>query len=81
MKQSLKNKDWDSLRSAVHKMIPSFSIVGIHKDFENMARKIQEYSRNLQHLDELPELVTQIDNVCTHACDELKEEYNLIKIK
>jgi len=81
MKQSLNNKDWDSLRSAVHKMIPSFSIVGIHKDFENMAKKIQEYSRNQEHLDELPELVTQIDNVCTHACKGLKKEYKLINNK
>ncbi|MFZ1677569.1 MAG: PAS domain S-box protein, partial [Saprospiraceae bacterium] len=29
MKQGLLNKDWNSLYSAVHKMIPSFSIMGI----------------------------------------------------
>ena len=46
LKQSLNDKDWDSLGSAVHKMIPSFPIVGINKDYENMARKIQEYARN-----------------------------------
>ncbi len=44
MKQSLNDKDWDSLYTAVHKMIPSFSIMGINKDFEDMAKKIQEYS-------------------------------------
>ena len=44
MKQSLSDKDWDSLYTAVHKMIPSFSIMGINKDFEEMAKKIQEYS-------------------------------------
>ncbi len=38
MKQSLVDKDWDKLKSAVHKMIPSFSIMGISEDFENMAK-------------------------------------------
>ena len=78
MKQSLHNKDWDSLHSAVHKIIPSFSIMGIHKDFENIAKKIQEYSSTQQHLDEVQELVAQVNNVCTQACEELEEEYNLI---
>jgi PAS domain S-box-containing protein len=79
LKQSLHDKDWDSLHSVVHKMIPSFLIVGIHKDYENIARKIQEYARNQQHLGEVPELVTQLDNVCTQACGELQETYNLLK--
>ena len=29
MKQGLQDKDWNSLYAAVHKMIPSFSIMGI----------------------------------------------------
>ena len=40
----LEEKDWKSLYAAVHKMIPSFSIMGISTDFENMAKKIQEYA-------------------------------------
>jgi PAS domain S-box-containing protein len=78
MNQSLRNKDWESLRSAVHKMIPSFSIMGILKDFENKAIKIQEYSRTKQHLDEIQDLVLQVDNVCTQACEELREECKMI---
>jgi CheY-like chemotaxis protein len=79
MKQSLYSKDWDSLQSAAHKMIPSFSIMGIHNDFENMAKKVQEYTRTRQHLDEVKELVMQIDDVCSQACIELEEEYKVIK--
>lgn len=79
LKQSLQDKDWDSLQTAAHKMIPSFLIMGIGKDFETMARKIQEYSRTEQHLDELPEFVLQLDKVCSQACGELKEEYNLFR--
>ena len=44
MKDGFLEKDWISLQSAAHKMIPSFAIVGISQDFENMARKVQEYA-------------------------------------
>lgn len=80
MKQSLADKDWHSLSSAVHKMIPSFSVVGISIDYENMARKVQEYANSHQHLIGISELVFQIESVCNQACTELNDEYNLIKI-
>jgi PAS domain S-box-containing protein len=79
MKQSLQEKDWVSLYAAVHKMIPSFYIMGIHKDFENMAKQVQEYTSTKLHLDEIPEMVEKLENVCSQACEELKEEYKLIK--
>jgi PAS domain S-box-containing protein len=79
MKQSLIDKDWDSLHTSVHKIIPSFYIVGIHKDFEDIGKEIQEYASTQRCLDELPDLVQQIENVCTQACNELKEAYDLIK--
>ncbi len=78
MKENLFDKDWGSLKTVAHKLIPSFSIVGMHKDFENMAKEIQEYSGSQQHLDELPALALKLENVCSQACEELKAEYNLI---
>jgi response regulator RpfG family c-di-GMP phosphodiesterase len=42
MKEILMNKDWKSLEKAVHKIVPSFSIVGIHPDYERMARKVNK---------------------------------------
>lgn len=79
MKLGLSDKDWNSLFTAVHKLIPSFTIMGINKDYETMARKIQELTRKKEHLNEVQELVLQIENVCTQPIKELKEEYNLIK--
>ena len=79
MKQSLQNKDWDALNAAVHKMIPSFSIMGIHVDFENMAKKVQEYSSTQQQMHEIDDLVSRLENICTQACTELTEELNFIK--
>ena len=79
MKQSSKNKDWDSLQAAVHKMIPSFSIVGISKDIENVARKLQDNARTKQSTEGIPDMVTLLENVCVQACQELEEEHDIIK--
>lgn len=79
MKKSLQDKDYNSLYSAVHKMIPSFSIMGISTDFENMAKQVQEYASRQNQIDGIPALVLKLENVCNQACIELTEEYNTIK--
>jgi len=81
MKKALLSEDWQSLRGAVHKMIPSFAIMGMSVDFENMAKKVQEYAESAHHPDLISEMVEQLDNVCTQACEELKIEFNNIKNK
>ena len=79
MKKSFEDRDWNSLHSTVHKMIPSFSIMGINKDFENMAKKIQEYALMQHQSDGIHELVQQIELVCEQACKELEREFNRLK--
>ena len=79
MKNALQNKDWDSLHASVHKMIPSFAIMGMNNDFENMARKVQDYAGSLQHSEIIHDMVVQLDTVCTQACEELEIEFNRIK--
>jgi PAS domain S-box-containing protein len=79
MKQSLEDKDWHLLHASVHKIIPSFSIMGISPDFENVAKKIQDFaSRELQP-DGIHEMVLQLENVCAQACKELEAEFIIIK--
>jgi hypothetical protein len=60
-------------------MIPSFSIMGISIDFENMAKKVQEYASTQKQTDGIQDLVLQLGTVCTQACIELDEEFNRIK--
>ena len=60
-------------------MIPSFSIMGISIDFENMAKKVQDYASSQKQSDGIHELVLQLGNVCTQACSELEEDLNRIK--
>ncbi len=79
MKQSFQDKNWGSLHSAVHKMIPSFAIMGISSNFENMAKKVQEYANTHLQEEGIEKLVLQLEDVCTQACKELEVEFNLIK--
>ncbi len=80
MKHSLETQDWKSLKAAVHKTIPSFIIVGINKDFEDMAWKVQEYAEKQEHTDAIPALVDAIEKVCLQACAELEKELTQFKI-
>ena len=79
MKQSLFDKDWKLLQSTVHKMIPSFAIMGINVDFENMAKKVQEYASTQQQTEGISEMVIKLEKVCMQACSELEIEFNAIK--
>ena len=79
IKKSLAADDRDALKAAAHKMVPSFSIMGISKDYEVMAKQIQEYTGKKNELKKIQELALQLEHVCREACTELKEEYNTLK--
>jgi PAS domain S-box-containing protein len=79
MEKSLSAGDWEGLQAAVHKMIPSFSIMGISTDFETMAKKVKEYANTRLQTGEIDDMVLKIAHVCNQACIELKEEFNSIK--
>jgi PAS domain S-box-containing protein len=79
MKQSFNDKDWETLEATAHKMIPSFSIVGISSDFENMAKKVQEFASNKYEEEVILDMVMQLENICTQACKELEEELLILK--
>ena len=79
MRKSFDSKDWTTLHATVHKMIPSFSIVGIDQDFENMAKKVQDYANKQLDESEVIEMIMQLENICTQSCKELEEELITLK--
>ena len=79
MKLSLQDKDWHSLHAAVHKMIPSFAIMGINSDYESMAKKVSDYASTQKQTHEIHDMVQKIESICEQACAELREEYEIIK--
>ncbi len=81
MTQSFQKKDWIALHAAVHKMIPSFSIVGMSVDFENMAKRIQEFASTQQQTGNMRDMVLELGDICTQACVELEVELRKIKME
>ncbi|MDP1843998.1 MAG: ATP-binding protein [Sediminibacterium sp.] len=79
MKSSLSSQDWQTLQASVHKIIPSFSIMGISEDFEVMAKQIKEYAQTIEKTASIPLLLTKIENVCIQAYSELEIELKLLK--
>ena len=79
MTKSFRDKDWVSLKAAIHKMIPSFAIMGMSIDFENMAKKVQEYAFTHIHSNEIEDIIKKLESVCIRSCEELAEEYNRLK--
>ena len=80
MKESFKNKDWHLLKATVHKILPSFSIMGINPEHTDLARKIQTHAEELELSEELNELINQLETVCSESCIELEHELKKIKL-
>jgi len=81
MKSSVKDGNWMLLQATVHKMIPSFSIVGLSGDSENLARKIHELAGTLLKKDNIQNMVLEMEAICSQACIELAEELESMKNK
>lgn len=79
MNKGMLNKDWPLLAAAAHKIIPSFAIMGMSHELENMAKQIQEAANADQFTNETAKMVLQLETICRQACQELELEFNLIK--
>jgi CheY-like chemotaxis protein len=80
IQKSLHKKDWQTLKSAIHKLIPSFSIMGMDEEVELMAKKVQENAHTLEITDEVHHLTLELIKVCHQSFAELEIELNnLIK--
>ncbi|MBP7477643.1 MAG: PAS domain S-box protein [Chitinophagales bacterium] len=79
MNKAYEDRDWTTLHAAAHKMIPSFSIVGIDERYECKAKEIQELASTHQDSKELKPLIIAVQEVCEQACKELMEIYTKLK--
>jgi len=79
MKESFNNEDWIGLHAAVHKLIPSFSIMGISSDYESIAKRVKDFSVYQQKNENIPDLLLQLEEICNRACVELTNEFNVFK--
>jgi hypothetical protein len=85
MKTAIAGNKWDALKSATHSIIPTFSTMGIHPDFEGNAKDLQALAGILlayepgaeatdANLAEVRRLFLKIEGVCELAAAELEEK-------
>lgn len=79
MKKSYEEKDWNLLQSTAHKMIPSLTIMGINKEFEDLAKTLQENAKAEKEIKGMKGMIMQLEDICNKASLELHEEYKLIQ--
>jgi two-component system CheB/CheR fusion protein len=81
IKDSLKKKDWKTLHNATHRLIPTFSIIGMNEKYEKLARKIHDFNGENGNPDEINKLILKIETACLKASEEIKLEINKIKLE
>ncbi len=79
MRKSFANKDWQLLQATIHKMIPSFTIMGMDPKITEVAQKIQEFAHKLEVSKDLDNLILQLEKVCQQTFVELEKELNNLK--
>jgi two-component system CheB/CheR fusion protein len=79
LKKGLAEKNWQTIATSAHKMIPSFSIMGIDTLYENMAKKIQEFAEKKEYTSELIDLFSQLERICIQASKEIQAELDAMK--
>ncbi|MEO7768789.1 MAG: ATP-binding protein, partial [Ferruginibacter sp.] len=79
LKKSIENNDLPLLRAAAHKLLPSFTIMGIDLEFCEMIKKIQKYEGGIDQLNAIKEMIITIESVCENVYTELQEELAAIE--
>jgi two-component system CheB/CheR fusion protein len=81
IKDSMKNKDWKTLQNAAHRLIPTFSIIGMNEKYEELTRKIHDFNGENGNPDEINKLILKIETACLKASEEIKLEINKMKLE
>ncbi|MBC7695354.1 MAG: response regulator [Burkholderiales bacterium] len=79
MKTGIVEKDWNAVGRAAHSIIPSFSMLGMDKEYESSAKLIQEYITKNENIDQVNELFLKIEDACSHAVTELENELAVLE--
>jgi PAS domain S-box-containing protein len=81
MKKSFENKNWKELQAIAHKMIPSFSIVGMGIEYELLAKNLLEQAGKKDDKSEIENIVKELEKILNYACQELEIEMNRLNKK
>ncbi len=73
LEEGLRDKDYEKIRMAAHKMKPSLNYVGLKNTYEVVA-KIEKFAKEKSNLEDLPAMIKQVSDECNIACIELESD-------
>lgn len=76
VKNLMHAQNWEEMALAVHKVKPTFKLLGITSAEKNLER-LQHYSKQVVNLDELPLLLKEVEDIYELAIKELKHKLSL----
>lgn len=76
VKNLMHAQSWEEMALAVHKVKPTFKLLGITSAEKNLER-LQHYSKQVVNLDELPLLLKEVEDIYELATKELKHKLSL----
>ena len=79
MKLYLQDKNYERLNSVAHSMKPILMYMGI-KELESPIKQIERCSIDKIQLEELPVLVSIVEQVCLKAREELRNKLNNLSV-
>jgi PAS domain S-box-containing protein len=79
IRHGIKMEDWDLVARTAHSFMPSFTTMGMNKEFVVMTKKISDYAAKREHTDKIKELFLKIESVCLQARKELEQELLLME--
>lgn len=78
LRKGFNAQDWNTVFEAAHKLIPSFAIMGIDREYEAISKHIQKTALAGHSSPEINGLIGQLENVCNMACCEIETELKAI---
>ena len=79
LKECLALSNWEGVRQSAHKVKPSLNYLGL-KEAQKIAGTIEEYAKELNHIDQIPQMVTELSRICEAAYLELEAELKSITV-
>ncbi|MCC7431774.1 hypothetical protein IT568_13110 [bacterium] len=73
IKENYEKKDWDAIRTALHKFKPAVSMIGNQKLLE-IIKSISDSVAGKNNLETLPNLFLEMEEICKQANKELESE-------
>ena len=81
MKTGIESGNWLAIKNAAHSMLPSFPMLGMKPEYEEIAREIQDNASKKESLKEIDKLFPQLESVCDKVMSELQKELAVLKKK